>query len=307
MNIRPNYLRQGDTVGIIAPASPPELEKLEQGIPFLKSLGLRIKLGRHVADRHGYLAGTDEARLEDLHEMFADPQVKGIICACGGYGTARIAAQIDYNLIARNPKVFWGYSDITFLHTAIRQLTGLTTFHGPMVSSDMANEDFAPLSQLMFQQLFQPSELVYSEEISPLQVISPGEATGEIVGGNLTLIISTIGTEAELNTRGKLLFIEDVDEEPYRIDSMLNQLKMTGKLDEAYGIIVGDFKNAVPSKRKSSLTLHQVLDHYLAALNKPVMKGFLIGHCSPHFAIPLGTSAHLSTTLKTLRIAPGVK
>lgn len=305
--MRPNHLRPGDTVGIIAPASPPDQEKLEQGIPFLQSLGLHVKLGRHVADQCGYLAGTDEARLYDLHEMFADPTVKGIICACGGYGTARIAAQIDYSLISRNPKVFWGYSDITFLHTAIRQLTGLTTFHGPMVSSDMADEDFAPLSQHMFQQLFQPSELVYSEEISPLQVISPGEATGEIVGGNLTLIMSTIGTKAELNTRGKLLFIEDVDEEPYRIDSMLNQIRMTGKLDEAAGVIVGDFKNAAPSKRKSSLTLDQVLDHYFASLNKPVMKGFRIGHCSPHFAIPLGTSAHLSTTHKSLRITPGVK
>jgi len=303
----PKRLQQGDTVGIIAPAGPPNLAYLEKGLSFLKSLGLNIKTGKHVTSVHGYLAGTDEERLEDFHTMFLDPSINGIICASGGYGTGRIVSQIDFDIVANNPKIFWGYSDITFLHTVIRQQTGLVTFHGPMVSSDIGKDDFYPLSKQMFQQLFEPVQLRYTEEISPLEIIRDGEAYGEIVGGNLTLLSYTLGTTMELDTKGKLLFIEDIDEEPYRIDAMLNQLKMTGKLDDAAGIIVGDFNNAMPKKRKSSLTLEQVLEDYLAGLDKPVVKGFKIGHCSPHFSIPLGVKAKLSSYDKTLEIDPGVE
>ncbi|QTN00845.1 LD-carboxypeptidase [Sediminibacillus dalangtanensis] len=303
----PSRLKTGDTVGLIAPASPPNPANVKKGIAFIESLGLHVRRGKHSNDIYGYLAGTDADRLKDLHDMFRDPQIAGIICICGGYGTGRIADKIDYQMIGDNPKVFWGYSDITFLHTAFQQRSGLVTFHGPMVSSDIGEADFAPLSKQMFNQLFEPTQIVYSEKIAPLEVIAEGDAQGELTGGNLSLLCSTLGTPYEIDTEGKLLLLEDVDEEPYRIDGMLNQLRMAGKLEQAAGIVVGDFKNAVPKKRKSSLTLEQVLNDYLAELGAPVVKGFQIGHCQPHVAVPLGVQARLSASKKTLVIEPGVR
>lgn len=304
--IRPKRLRKGDTVGVIAPASPPNLENLKRAIPFLESLGLNVKIAPNVSKTYGYLAGKDQERLEDLHAMFSDPSIAGIFCAGGGYGTSRIVSDIDYNLIQQNPKVFWGYSDITVLHTAIRQQANLVTFHGPMLSSDVGEEAFDDQSRTMFRQLLQPEKLTYSEGFSPLQTISEGGATGEVVGDNLSLLVHSIGSRYEIETKGKLLLIEDVGEEVYRIDSFLSQLKLAGKLEEAAGIIVGDFSRTEPEKRQKTLSLEQVYEYYFASLNKPVLSGFKIGHCYPHFAIPLGTKAELSSNEKTLTIEPGV-
>lgn len=302
---KPQRIKKGDTVGIIAPASPPNKENLQRSFAFLEELGLKIKLGNHVYEEYGYLAGIDEKRLADLHEMFADPEVKAIICAGGGYGTGRIALQINYDLIKKNPKIFWGYSDITFLHTAIRQQTGLVTFHGPMLASDIGKEDVHPLSKECFKQLFEPVLVQYTEEVSPLETLVDGSVTGEITGGNLTLIASTIGTQFEIDTKGKLLLIEDINEEPRSIDRMLNQLYMAGKLTDAAGFIIGDFHNCVP-ERELSLTLEEVLEHYMLLANKPALKGFNIGHCSPHISIPLGGKAVLDTHSKQLTIESGI-
>src|SRR5690606_23975081 len=145
----------------------------------------------------------------------------------------------------------------------------------------------------MFQQLFEPMELHYTEEISPLTIIAGGIAQGELVGGNLSLLANTIGTKFEIDTKGKLLFIEDVGEEPYRVDGMLNQLRMAGKLADAAGIVIGDFSDVEPKKQQKTLSLDEVFRHYLGGLEKPVVEGFKIGHCEPHFAIPLGVEAKL--------------
>lgn len=307
MRIRPQRLQKGDTIGIIAPSSPPNQENLEKSFAFLEQLGLKWKLGQHVKNVNGYLAGTDEERLQDLHELFADPEVKGIFCAGGGFGSARYTDKIDLQLMKENPKVFWGFSDITFLHTAMGLYSDIVTFHGPMLASCVGKESFHDLSAKMFQQLFEPMELHYTEDISPLETITGGVATAELVGGNLSLLASGIGTKFEVDTKGKLLLIEDVDEEPYRVDGMLNQLRMAGKLKDVAGIVVGDFSKADPKKRKVSQTLDEVLNHYLADLGKPVVKGFKIGHCEPHFAIPLGVEAKLDADHKTLTVLPGVQ
>ncbi|WP_188456655.1 S66 peptidase family protein [Virgibacillus oceani] len=300
-------LQKGDTIGVIAPASPPDMNDLKRGICFFEQLGLRVKLGRHIDEVYGYLAGTDEQRLADFHEMIADPSIKGIIFARGGYGTGRIASDIDYQLVEENPKIIWGYSDITYIHTTIRQATGLVTFHGPMVESDVAKDNFDELSAQLFQQLFTPTRLHYSEQLSSLKVMVSGEASGELVGGNLSLLVSTLGTPHEIETRGKLVLMEDIGEEPYRVDAMLNQLKLAGKLKDAAGIIIGDFAKSKPKKEKPSLTLEQVFHHYFDKLSCPVMSGFKIGHCMPHFAVPLGVQAMLSTYKKSLTIEAGVK
>jgi muramoyltetrapeptide carboxypeptidase len=303
--LKPNRLHIGDTVAVIAPASPPNQNILRKGIKFLKGLGLQVKVGKSVEKIYGYLAGSDEERLEDLHAMFLDTEVKAIFCACGGYGTARLAANIDYEIIKANPKILWGYSDITFLHTAIRQETGLITFHGPMLGSDIGKEDTHTFSKLGFQQLFESTEISYTERFSPLETLVEGVAKGELAGGNLSLIVSTLGTPFEIDTNGKILFIEDINEEPRSVDRMLNQLKMAGKLNDVNGIVIGDFCDCTP-QRELTLTLEEVINDYVLAANKPSLKGFMMGHCNPHISIPLGVQAVLNTYDKSLIVESGI-
>lgn len=303
--IFPKRLKKGDLIGVIAPASAPSIPNLQQGLTFLSGLGLRVRLGKYIDRTYGYLAGKDEERLADFHEMIADPEVKGIFFARGGYGTGRLAADIDYELVRQHPKVIWGYSDITYLHTAIRQKSDLVTFHGPMIESDMGKDAVMLETKQMFQQLFTPMTIFYSACIAPLDVLAPGKATGEIVGGNLSLLVSTLGTPFEIDVRGKILFLEDVDEAPYQVDGMLNQLALASKFSDAAGIMIGDFAQADP-KRTPSLTLEEVLDHYLSRLDCPVLSGFQMGHCSPNIGFPFGVQARMDTERKVVMIAPGV-
>ena len=307
MRKTPKRLQKGDTIGIISPSSPPNLDNLKKALPFIEELGLNIKMGKSVEAKRGHLAGDDDARLADLHEMFEDPNIAGIICAGGGYGAARYTDRIDFAMIKENPKVFWGYSDITFLHTAIGQYADLVTFHGPMLASDVGKDEFHERSGRMFGQLFGPFELHYTEEVSPLTALVGGEAEGELVGGNLSLIRSAIGTKFELDTKGKILLIEDIDEEPYQVDEMLNHLKMARKFEEVAGIIIGDFKNSDPKKPERSLSLDEVFADYFKDLKVPVVKGFKIGHCEPHFSVPLGAKARLDGDALTLTVLPGVE
>src|SRR5699024_9115487 len=182
MKIRPKRLQKGDTIGIVSPSSPPGREELEKSLDFLDELGLKWKFGKHAKNIHGYLAGTDKERLEDIEMMFEDPEVKGIICSSGGYGAGRIVSQIDLNIVKENPKIFWGFSDITFLHSAIGMSAILVTFHAPMLGPNIGNDTFEALSKKMFQQLFAPLELHYTEDISPLEVINKGVGQGELTG-----------------------------------------------------------------------------------------------------------------------------
>ncbi|MBU9673442.1 LD-carboxypeptidase [Planococcus sp. CP5-4] len=307
MRIMPKRLHSGDTVGVISPSSPPDLESLNKALPFLEELGLKVKMGQSVTAVNGYLAGTDEERLADLHDMFEDPEVKGIICAGGGFGSARFAEYIDYAMIKENPKVFWGYSDVSFLHHAIGMYAELITFHGPMLASDVGKPEFHERSGRMFGQMFRPFELHYDETISSLEVLAGGVADGELVGGNLSSIRSSLGTKFELDTKGKILLIEDTGKEPYQIDEMLNQLKQARKFEQVAGIVVGDFKNAEAAEPGQSWTLEQVLADYFEDMAVPVVKGFKIGHCEPNFSVPLGALARLDAANKTLTILPGVE
>lgn len=304
-----NHLSKGDTVGVIAISSPPHIEQLKKGIPYLENMGLNVKLGKHIKDKHKYLAGTDEARLSDFHEMIKDSNVKAIFFACGGYGSGRILSKIDYELVKRNPKILWGFSDLTNLHTAIHQKTGLITFHGPMIASDLGDGIHDEEVTLRgFQQLFSPIVREYTENnVSDLTVIAKGEGSGELVGGNLTALTSTLGTPYELDTKDKLLFIEGINEEPHQIDAKLLQLMYAGKLAECRGVVIGDFAKSEPKTDRPAFTLHEIFEHYLGDLGIPVVSGFKIGHCSPHYAIPLGVSARLTADIKRLKINPAVK
>lgn len=303
--MNPKRLQRGDVVGVIAPASPPRIHELQRGVKFLQQLGLQVVLGKHIFKSHGYLAGTDDERLADFHDMIADSKVKAIFSARGGYGTARFAERIDYELIKQHPKIIWGYSDMTYLHLAIQQRSNIITFHGPMIASDLGQHHVNTITKQSVNQLFAPMSIWYSEAISRLQVIVNGKASGQLIGGNLTLITSTLGTPFEIDTIGKILLIEEIGEHPYQVDRMLNQLRLAGKLDEVAGIVVGDFSSITTSKL--SLSLQDVLDHYFKTLLCPVMTGFKIGHEALNIGVPLGAQAMLDTKTKTMIVQPGVK
>ncbi|MEK4230717.1 S66 peptidase family protein [Solibacillus sp. FSL H8-0538] len=303
MKIRPNRIQQGDTVGVVALSSPVNMEQLGDRLKIFQELGLRYKLGNTIAPFDGYLAGTDAERVADLHEMVRDSEVKGIFCVRGGYGLGRIADQIDYALLEENPKIIWGFSDVTYLHTAVNEFSDLVTFHGPMLSGGDAPLD--ELSKKMYQQLFNPMEIQYSEMIAPLQTIHEGVARGEITGGNLNRFTGTLGTKFEIDVRGKLLLMEDVGESIERIDSMLNQLRLARKLEQAAGFIIGSFTKLGNGETEEDVV--SLIADYIRPFNKPAVAGFKIGHCEPNIGIPLGVDAILDANEKVLRILPGVQ
>lgn len=305
---QPKRLQRGDTIGIIAPSSAPNQQALQASLSFLTQLGLRYEFGKTISSQYGYLSAPDDVRRADVEDMFRRDDIAGIICACGGYGAARYVDELDFDMIRRHPKIFWGYSDITVLHQALMQRANLVTFHGPMLGSDIGKETFMPQSAAQFQQLFTPTTLTYDAQFaSGLSTITAGRATGKIVGGNLSLLASSVGTIYAPQTASNILLIEDVNEPPYRIDGMLNQLRLAHLFENINGVIIGDFANASPSPEKASLTLTEVFQHYFGTLGVPVLSGVKIGHCQPHFALPLGVEATLDAAKQTIVITPGVR
>ena len=303
--IRPPVLKPGDTAGLITPSSyvsdPDRLQLAERTIRYF---GLRPKFGRNVRQRAGYLGGSVEERLDDLHAAFRDPEVKAVFCIRGGYGTEQLLDGIDYGLIRRNPKIFLGYSDITALHIAIHQRTGLVTFHGPVVLSA-----FSEYTQRWFRKALFSSEPMGavtnpddSGALRPahmLRTVRGGRARGRLIGGNLTLIATTMGTPYEIDTRGRILFLEDVDEEPYSIDRMLTQLRLAGKLEQAAGVIFGECNNCKPREFRpsyeSTFSVGEVVDRILGPLKIPVLSGLTFGHTDDQATLPEGVMATLDT------------
>ncbi|WP_155593983.1 S66 peptidase family protein [Lysinibacillus cavernae] len=292
-------LQKGDLVGVVALSSLVEPEKLGDALSFLDELGLRYIVGDTIHAKHDYLAGSDEVRLADFHEMVKNPEVKAIFCAKGGYGSARIAEKIDYTLLEENPKIFWGFSDLTYLHCAINEYANMVTFHGPLLMAASRMDD---LSKKMFLQLFSPIEIQYTEAISSLTTIAGGVARGEMIGGNLYRLVSTLGTKFEVKTEGRILLIEDLDETIPVIDSMLQHLKQARKFEQLAGVVVGSFTQT----GSDEAALHVLMKEYFADLGIPVVAGFKIGHETTNIAIPLGADAILDADNKVLKILPGV-
>lgn len=294
---KPKGLTFNDTIGVIAPGSSTTIENVEKVYKKIIELGFKPKMGKSCYESYGYLAGKDSLRAEDINNMFEDEEVKGILCIRGGYGTPRILELLDYKLIKNNPKVFIGYSDITALHLVINQKCKLVTFHGPMAASNMI-ENFDDFSKNSLYNCILDDGDFKAEIENPskekIEVINKGIAKGEIIGGNLSLIADTIGTPYEIDTKGKILFIEEIGEEEYNIDRMLTQLRLSGKLESANGIILGDFNG--------NTTLHQVIGDILKPLGKPTIFNLQSGHCKPMLTIPLGIKAKLDANNKKITI-----
>jgi muramoyltetrapeptide carboxypeptidase len=305
---KPPRLRAGMTVGLIAPASSFSPEKLTAARQNLSALGLNIRESAHLHAKNGYLAGTDAQRLEDLHWAFSDPEIDAVWCIRGGYGCSRLLPLIDFDLIARNPKVLIGYSDITALHLAIQQHTGLVTFHGPVAASEFPENTLRHFRSVLMEPVLgytvkipDAADLPQDEAYQPF-VITPGQATGKLSGGNLTLLAALVGTTFAPSYKNKIVFIEDVGEQPYRIDRMLTQMLQGSDLAKAAGIVLGVFADCKPKGDSPSLTLRETLRDRLADLGMPVAYGMPFGHVAHQMTFPYGIQAALDTTLGQLTL-----
>lgn len=297
---KPKKLVKGDLIGIISPASSPnELEKIEKGTKYLEKQGYRVAIGKNVGKKHGYLAGTDYERLDDLHSMFKNKDVKAIFCVRGGYGSGRLLDKIDYTLIKKNPKIFVGYSDITALQMSIFKKTGLITFAGPMLATDFSGSINKYTEENFWKILTSTKKIgkVFNPREESFYILSKGRGEGKVLGGNLAVLLSLWGTPYMPELKNSILIIEDIGEEPYRIDRLLNQLRLSKVLANVNGIILGRFVDCYEKVKKSdSITLNEVIEHYLSDLSIPVLYSFSHGHVKENLTLPLGLTCKLNAS-----------
>ena len=289
--IKPNALKAGDTVAITSPAGAVwDDTQVETFTAILKSFGFNVIHGKTLKEKFGYFAGTDELRASELNSLFADKKVKGIFCMKGGWGCARLLDKIDFEMIRQNPKVLIGFSDITTLLVAITAKTGLITFHGPVGNSgwnDYTKNVFSNV--VMKPTIFQYPENPSNEET--IVTINPGQAKGELVGGNLTVLSGIMGSNFLPDWNGKILFLEEAKEEPYSIDRMLTQLKLCGVLDSINGFIFGKCAKCLAEEPQKAFTFLEVIIQHIKPLGIPAFYGAMIGHIENKFTVPLGINA----------------
>ncbi len=301
MLLKPERLSPGDKIAIVAPASaPPDPNVIEKCAAAVEALGFRPALSRNVHKRRGFLAGSDRERASDLMRSFQDRSIKGILCVRGGYGTSRLIPLLDYGIIKANPKVLVGYSDLTSLHCALLRYARLVSFHGPMLNSDLIKADmpeFTRKSLLRSLMQLEPSGSIRQGYKGPVKILRKGRAEGVLVGGNLTLLCATLGTPYQPSLKSRLLFLEDLDEVPYRFDRMLTQLLNAGILQEVAGIAIGINENCNDPKAGTTSeyrqTLEDVLSERLRPLGVPVVMNLPFGHVSYNATLPIGVRAVL--------------
>lgn len=313
----PKRLQPGDTIGIISPASAIfESEPYEIAKETFEAMGLKVKFGNFTKSRYGHLAGTDEERANELMDMFKDEEIKAIIALRGGAGSARLLDKLDYRLIKKNPKIFIGYSDITALHLAIHKKTGLVTFHGPVAVSTWNTFAYSHLKKLLFEGeavLYKnPSDKgdQLAQTKNRIRTITPGTAKGELLGGNLSVLTGIMGSEYfPKNWKGKILYLEDIGEKIYAVDRMMSQLQLGGVLEEIAGFVFGKCSDCDPGgSGYGSLTLEEVIDHYIKPLGIPAFSGAMIGHIDDNATIPNGIEAEIDAEKGTIKLLdPAVK
>lgn len=308
--IKPPRLRPGDLVGLIAPGGYTNDRSIEKAVRNIEALGLRVKVGTYLRAVHGNYAGSVQQRLADLHAMFADPEVKMIWPIRGGSGCISLLSGLDYALIRRSPKILLGYSDITALHLAIYNQTGMVTFHGPVASSTLS--DYS--REHMMAVLTDP-RAPYTIPMAPenalraqaephygIRTVTAGVATGPLMGGNLSLVAALAGTPYAANFRDSLLFLEEVDEAPYRLDRWLTQLDLSVGLANAAAVMIGICEECQPEPDRPSLTLDDTFAQHLNRLTIPAVTGYSIGHIRNQFTLPIGVRARLDTAAQSVTL-----
>jgi len=297
----PRGLRQGSTIGIVSPASGVVESELSDFVAMCTSWGMKIKLGRNVSRRSGYLSAPDAERAGEFMSFIEDPAVDAIVCGRGGYGVMRILPMLDFTSIRQAGKIIMGFSDITALLVAIHQLSGLVTFHGPVASSTFDAFTVQSLKRVVIRDAEAPLTTFQDQRLT---TIRPGLAHGRLTGGNLAMIVSTLGTKYEIDTTDAILFLEEINEEPFRVDRMLTQLWLAGKLQSCKGIALGNFRDCEArgtSITGPSFTLDQVFDQRIASIGIPVVYGLPVGHVRSKLTMPIGVRAELDATNKQLR------
>jgi len=308
--IKPPRLKAGDTVGLIAPGGHTDAPAIAKAIKNIESLGFHVKLGRNLEAVYGNYGGFPGQRLDDLHAMFADPDVAAIWAIRGGSGCIQLLGHLDYELIRRHPKILIGYSDITALHLAIQKKVGLVTFHGPVASSTFSDYSVTHLLNVLMHpeeeytipMALENSRKAEEEPHYALRTVVPGVCEGPLTGGNLCLVSALVGTEYASSYKGGILFLEEVNEAPYRIDRMLMQLQLNRKFDKAAGIMLGICENCGPQDSDISLTLDETTDQHLTPLKVPAVTGYSFGHIRDQFTLPMGIRARLDTERQTLTL-----
>ncbi len=299
-------LREGDTVAFVSPSSQSTMESIEKAVKVTEDMGFRVKLTRSCYESEGYHAGSDFVRADDINRVFLDPDVRGIFCVRGGDGATRLPQRIDIETVYKNPKVFLGYSDITILHTMFNRPRGFITFHGPMPASEFIRDSFPGYVRENLLRAITDTgplgEITPCEGAPPMEALVTGTAEGELAGGNLALVCSLLGTPWEIDTRGKILVLEDTNEPVYRLDRMLMQLRLAGKLDAAAGIVLGQFTHIQPRKPKDSFTLPEVFEAVVAPVGKPTLINGCFGHDEKKATLPLGARAVLDGSRSTLTV-----
>lgn len=315
--IKPKRLEKGNTIGIITPSSACPKDKLYKGIEYLENIGYKVKLSKHVFDNYNGYGGTDEARAEDLNNFFKDDEVDAIICSRGGYGSVRILDKLNYDIIKNNPKIFAGYSDITSLHLAIYEKTNIITFHAPMVSTDMLEGDSFDEKSLniMFDTLSSNKKIIYKNpDNTNFESISNGDngiAEGILIGGNFIVMMSSFGTEyfPKLN-KDYILYIEEVDEKPYKIDRIISALFNSKEIGKSIkGIIIGDFINCdlLEGENETGFrTAKETIIENFSNINIPVLTNVKCGHNKIKFTIANGSKVKINTHHKSFETLENV-
>jgi muramoyltetrapeptide carboxypeptidase len=299
-------LRRGDVIGLVAPASPPRSrQRVEAGVRYLEGLGYRVKLGRNVDAKHGYLAGTDAQRLEDLNGMFRDRQVRAIFAMRGGYGSPRLLPFIDYAVVRRDPKVLVGFSDLTGLQLALWRRARLVTFSGPMLETDFGGVRDAFTEEIFWDLVTSNRGRRWMGQPAGqrLKTLRSGRVEGRLLGGNLSLIVSNLGTPYHPQYQGALLFLEEIGEPLYRVDRMLTQLRNAGVLQRIGGLICGQVTESPRSNAdQESLAKQQLWKEVADWFDGPMVEGLSYGHMTTKLTVPMGVQARLDASRGRLEL-----
>lgn len=294
--VKAKALRKGDVIGIAAPASPPNsIDDLNNGIRYLEQIGYRIEVGKHVFDKLRYLAGEDKDRAADLNNFISNPKVKAIFMVRGGYGSHRILQMIDYLSLKRSPKVFVGYSDITAIQLAVFKKIGLVTFAGPMVAPDFSKPMSGNAEELFWRLITSTKSVggISKYQSESFRILHQAKAEGILLGGNLSVISSLVGTPFIPSFSNSILILEDIQEAPYRIDRMLHQLKLANKFKNLSGVVLGDFSTCIAENNKPTFTVQEIFDFVFKKY--PLISNTHFGHTKNAITVPFGIKCRMDT------------
>jgi len=298
--IFPPSITKGDTIGLVAPAGPiTNKSNFTAGIRILEKRGFAVKYSRHLVNAKGYLAGSDQERADDFNRLWADPEVKGIVAARGGYGSMRMLDLIDMKQIRKNPKILIGFSDLTVLLAAIHKKTGLVTYHGPVVTT-LASIDKKSQAGFFNALAGKTPDLI---KPAGIKIVKKGRAKGVLQGGNLTTLVHMIGTPYEFSWDKAILFIEDIGESPYRLDRLLTHLDRAGRLQKIRGLILGTFSDE--NRKENGRMQRSVQERIIELLGEcdiPVWAGFPVGHSRRNLTLPVGAEVEMDTSAGRLAL-----